>query len=95
MYKLVGEENDLVFDMLFPMDGNDSLKRVLRRDATGPSTDDGEEPAVGASSERIDSRSAGGDYYLTRAEVDRWAKEAFESILPDEVTFCFKFAITY
>ncbi|KAJ7300506.1 hypothetical protein DFH08DRAFT_919255 [Mycena albidolilacea] len=48
MYKLEGED-ELIFSMLFNMDGNDSLKRVLKRLKTDGSE---EEPTAGPSIER-------------------------------------------
>ena len=67
------EEPDLIFQMLVTMDGNDSLKRILRRKPdTGLST---EAEAVQPSNEREDSRTVGGDYYISRERVDRWSKE--------------------
>jgi len=71
-YKIEGEP-DLIFKMLVTMDGNDSLKRVLRRASSNIDDDDIllEHP----SNEREDSRTVGGDYYLTRERVDRWTKE--------------------
>ncbi|KAG6835989.1 hypothetical protein H0H93_012471 [Arthromyces matolae] len=79
-YKLEGEEQ-LVFDMLVTMDGNDSLKRILRRKA-GVVDEDGEEEA-GASRELKDDREIRGDYYLSRERVDRWAKERVQEMLSD------------
>ncbi|KAG6818274.1 hypothetical protein H0H93_006352 [Arthromyces matolae] len=79
-YKLEGEEQ-LVFDMLVTMDGNDSLKRILRRKAGGVD-EDGEEE-VGASKELKDDRDIGGDYYLSRERVDRWAKGRVQEMLSD------------
>ncbi|KAJ7160682.1 hypothetical protein C8R43DRAFT_1086815 [Mycena crocata] len=72
-YKLEGEQK-LIFDMLGTMDGNDSLKRVLRK-VYGEYDDNGQ-PLRGGS-ERPDPRTAdaGGDYLLSRDKVDRWAKE--------------------
>ncbi|KAF8226332.1 hypothetical protein L208DRAFT_1302519, partial [Tricholoma matsutake] len=76
-YKL-SNEGDLVFKMLVTMDGNDSLKRILRRQ---PLTDpvegepEPEGPQVGISKELPDSRKVGGDYLLSREKVDRWAKD--------------------
>ncbi|KAJ7192983.1 hypothetical protein GGX14DRAFT_305777, partial [Mycena pura] len=71
-YKLEGEEK-LIFDMLCTYDGNDSLKRILRKDKGV--NEDG--VANRGGSERPDPRTAGagGDYFLTREEVDRWSKE--------------------
>ncbi|KAJ6450265.1 hypothetical protein C8R45DRAFT_1057216 [Mycena sanguinolenta] len=68
----------LIFSMLTTMGGNDSLKRVLRRSKTDGSED---EPTVGPSIEREDSRDCGEDYFLTREQVDRWAKERVAEIL--------------
>ncbi|KAJ7445131.1 hypothetical protein B0H11DRAFT_1746932 [Mycena galericulata] len=79
MYKLEGEDQ-LIFDMLTTMDGNDSLKRVLRRlrlDNEG----DGD-PTLGKSRERVDNRDAGDGYYLSRERVDRWAKTRLAEVLP-------------
>ncbi|KAF7374152.1 hypothetical protein MSAN_00296900 [Mycena sanguinolenta] len=80
MYKLEGED-ELIFSMLTTMDGNDSLKRVLRRSKTDGSED---EPTLGPSIEREDSRDGGDDYFLSREEVDRWAKDRVADILPTD-----------
>ncbi|KAJ6489101.1 hypothetical protein C8R45DRAFT_1053342 [Mycena sanguinolenta] len=71
MYKLEGED-ELIFSMLTTMDGNDSLKRVLRRSKTEGSED---EPTVGP--------DCGEDYFLTREQVDRWAKERAQNPCSD------------
>ncbi|KAJ6487579.1 hypothetical protein C8R45DRAFT_827790 [Mycena sanguinolenta] len=80
MYKLEGED-ELIFSMLTTMDGNDSLKRVLRRSKTDGSED---EPTLGPSIEREDSRDGGEGYFLTREQVDRWAKDRVADILPTD-----------
>ncbi|KAF8156503.1 hypothetical protein K438DRAFT_2075523 [Mycena galopus ATCC 62051] len=80
MYKLEGEE-DLIFSMLVTMDGNDSLKRVLRPTKTDGSE---EEPVLGPSKEREDSRDGGEDYFLSREEVDKWAKGRVADVLPTD-----------
>ncbi|KAJ7197841.1 hypothetical protein GGX14DRAFT_374768 [Mycena pura] len=81
MYKLEGED-ELIFDMLTTMDGNDSLKRVLRR---SPSDGEGDgEPMLGRSKERVDNRDAGDGYYLSRERVDTWAKTRLGELLPTE-----------
>ncbi|KAG6839200.1 hypothetical protein C0991_004959 [Blastosporella zonata] len=77
-YKLEGEEQ-LVFDMLVTMDGNDSLKRILRR-KPGTIEEEGEEE-VGESKELKDDCKVQGDYYLSREWVDRWAKERLDEML--------------
>ncbi|KAJ6451554.1 hypothetical protein C8R45DRAFT_1057106 [Mycena sanguinolenta] len=71
MYKLEGEDK-LIFSMLTTMD-------VLRRAKTDGSED---EPMLGPSIEREDSRDGGEDYFLTREQVDKWAKERVSEILP-------------
>lgn len=68
MYKLKNEPT-LIFDMLWAMDGNDSLKRRIRRAPKG----EGGEP--GPSIERIDTRNIDGEIYLSRKDVNQWARE--------------------
>ncbi|KAJ7191133.1 hypothetical protein GGX14DRAFT_537905 [Mycena pura] len=81
MYKLEGED-ELIFNMLTTMDGNDSLKRVLRRH---PSDGEGDgEPTLGRSKERVDNRDASDGYYLSRERVDAWVKTRLGEILPTE-----------
>lgn len=72
-YKLEGEDK-LIFEMLGTCDGNNSLKRVLRKDCN--SFDNNGNQTRGQS-ERPDPRTAeaGGDYFLTREKVDKWTKE--------------------
>ncbi|KAJ7512593.1 hypothetical protein B0H11DRAFT_1699088 [Mycena galericulata] len=86
MYKLEGEDQ-LIFDMLTTMDGNDSLKRVLRRLRLDDEGDG--DPTLGKSRERVDNRDAGDGYYLSRERVDRWAKtrlaEFYKPILTTEI----------
>ncbi|KAG6809770.1 hypothetical protein H0H92_014809 [Tricholoma furcatifolium] len=69
------DEPDLHFKMLVTMDGNDSLKRLRCAETTQREE---EEPSIGPSKSRMDSRVVHGDYYLTRQAVDRWAKAAQE-----------------
>lgn len=77
MYKLEGEE-ELEFSMLVTMDGNDSLKRVLRREAED--FDDDGNLIPGASKERFDPRvaDAGKDYFIPREKVDLWSKDKID-----------------
>ena len=75
--------------MLVTMDGNDSLKRILRRlpvatPVEGEPVPEG--PQVGVSRELPDSRKVGREYFLSREEVDKWAKAALEELLPDPVS---------
>ncbi|KAG6808240.1 hypothetical protein H0H92_004756 [Tricholoma furcatifolium] len=80
-YKLENEDN-LIFKMLFTMDGTDSLKR-LRSAAIIMPSEEGDEPQMGESRAREDLRTIQGDRYLTRAEVDHWAKTQLEDIVFD------------
>ncbi|KAJ6592957.1 hypothetical protein B0H19DRAFT_890330, partial [Mycena capillaripes] len=81
MYKLEGEDK-LIFDFLTTMDGNDSLKRVLRRSPSDGDCDG--EPTLGKSKERADNRDAGDGYFLSRDRVDAWAKTRLAEVLPME-----------
>ncbi|KAF7371734.1 hypothetical protein MVEN_00029900 [Mycena venus] len=89
MYELV-EEEEMMFSMLFAMDGNESLRRVFRKASTlDGSVDIDEEtgkPLPGKSKERMDDREAGENYWVLRDKVDKWAKERVANLLPrDEV----------
>ncbi|KAF8339461.1 hypothetical protein F5887DRAFT_889178 [Amanita rubescens] len=66
-YKLKGEKK-LTFEMLITMDGNNSLKR-LQRNISGENM-----TTKAPRGERIDSRPPPGDYYISREEVDKWAR---------------------
>ncbi|KAJ7708496.1 hypothetical protein B0H14DRAFT_3082218 [Mycena olivaceomarginata] len=81
MYKLEGEDK-LIFDMLTTMDRNDSLKRVLRRSKTSMADDEGGEPVLGRSKERVDNRDASDGYMYPRERVERWAKTRLAEVLP-------------
>lgn len=81
MYRLEGEP-DLGLDLLFTMDGNDSLKRVRRL----VGVDDPEAGIVAASREREDERKITDDYYLSRPEVDKWANVEAEDLPTDDTT---------
>ncbi|KAJ7078299.1 hypothetical protein B0H15DRAFT_924811 [Mycena belliarum] len=78
LYKLEGEE-ELIFPMLATIDGNNSLKRFWRREREDFQDDGSAIP--GASKERVDRREPPGDYYLSREEVDRWAKEGLDEMM--------------
>ena len=80
-YKLEGEDA-LIFDMLTTMDGNDSLKRVLRREKVPMADSETGEPVLGKSRERVDNRDAGDGYYVSRERVERWAKDRLADRLP-------------
>ncbi|KAJ7348547.1 hypothetical protein DFH08DRAFT_914340 [Mycena albidolilacea] len=80
-YKLKVEDK-LIFAMLLLMDGNDSLKRILRKDKGF--NEDG--VAHRGDSERADPRAAdaGGDYLMFRERVDWWTKEQLAEEISDE-----------
>ena len=104
-YILKGEKK-LKFSMLYTVDGNDSLKRILQRE-DAPEWQEAQEPAMaeptpataaeptaakaptitegpllGPSSEVKDSQTAGCSIYLTREQVDEWAKEVLMEDMP-------------
>jgi len=76
--------------MLIAMDGNNSLKRLRRDGGAKDETD------VRLSRCALpDSRTAPGDYYVTRAQVDEWEKNVIkknpqlESISLWQSYFCY------
>lgn len=69
--------------MLATMDGNDSLKRLIRRETVAPQDD--REPALGEVRERKDDRDGRGDYILSPAVVDRWENDVDEEMIADVV----------
>ena len=86
MYKLKGEPK-LLFDFLWAMDGNDSLKRVIRR-----SKSDDDLGAPGLSCELQDTRIVPGDMYISREDVNKWAREFVGQVQPDSgaVSVCLR-----
>lgn len=68
MYKL-HDELILIFEMLYAMDGNDSLKRILRRLAGVEGSD-----VPGPSRERIDEQMNRSSLYISQDYVNKWAK---------------------
>ncbi|KAG2342409.1 hypothetical protein BDR05DRAFT_976534 [Suillus weaverae] len=63
------DEPELIFSLLYAMDGNDSLKRVLRRSLD---TDD----SLGTSSELPTGQQLASDRYLSRTFVDQFARDS-------------------
>ncbi|KAF8178793.1 hypothetical protein K438DRAFT_1908375 [Mycena galopus ATCC 62051] len=82
LYKLEGEA-DIPLPFLATIDGNNSLKRFWQRERDTDLADGTTAP--GASKERQDDRWAGGDYYLPRDEVDKWAKEGLDELMKEFV----------
>jgi hypothetical protein len=83
------DEPKLKFSMLYTVDGNDSLKRIIRRDEPPPVTEIEEDvpshqshPILGASSESTDTREIGTGLYLTNEQVDEWSKETLAALFP-------------
>jgi hypothetical protein len=80
--------------MLSTIDGNDSLKRVLRRVKVTMAEDEMGEPVLGKSRERVDNRDAGDTYYIWRERVEKWVKDRVADRLPMQMastvrcTFC-------
>lgn len=81
-YKLK-DEPPLVFDMLVTMDGNDSLKRFIRKDMP-EYLGEGNPITMATSREVLDTRRVHGDYYIERDQVDRWARDPVMQALQDE-----------
>ncbi|KAK7007335.1 hypothetical protein R3P38DRAFT_3281563 [Favolaschia claudopus] len=82
LYKLEGESS-IPLPILGTIDGNNSLKRFWRREREQVRADGTTAP--GASKEYMDNRVAPGDYYLTRQEVDEWAKDGPMGLVKDFV----------
>jgi len=84
-YRLEDEEK-LKFSMLYTMDGNDSLKRIQRREVipVSESVDDNSNgpPVLGNSIESMDNREAGKGIYLTNDLVNQWSKEILAQLCP-------------
>lgn len=82
-HKLVNEPQ-LEFSMLYTVDGNDSLKRIIRREhVPDVATNDGAfEPVVGVPAELTDTRIGGEEVYLTNHYVNKWSKESIAAISP-------------
>ena len=68
MHKLM-EEPALIFDILWAMDGNDSLKQII---CQGPA-DDGDPNKPGPSHEGTNTRKVQGDMYITWKDVNKGA----------------------
>ncbi|KAJ7872565.1 hypothetical protein B0H13DRAFT_2349438 [Mycena leptocephala] len=78
LYKLEGEPA-LEIPILTTVDGNNSLSRYELREREEVCEDGSTAP--GASKERPDNRTVPGDYYLSREEVNKWAKEGLEDLM--------------
>ena len=65
--------------MLYTMDGNDSLRRILRR-----STSQDDDRTLGPSSELPSTHSVPGDQYLSREDVDKWADGVLQEMMDED-----------
>ncbi|KAJ3889517.1 hypothetical protein GG344DRAFT_51442 [Lentinula edodes] len=79
LYRIEGEPA-LRFQLLCTMDGNNSLKRLARKERIGE-VDGADQSMGGTSKEHLDTRVVEGDYYLSREEVDQWSKESIQGIV--------------
>lgn len=78
LYRVEGEP-ELRFRLLGTWDGNNSLKRLRRTERVEP-IDEGDQRDLGESKEHVDTRVGGGDYFLSREEVDVWSKESIKEM---------------
>ncbi|KAJ7671759.1 hypothetical protein B0H14DRAFT_3102333 [Mycena olivaceomarginata] len=85
MYKLQGESK-LIYDILVTMDGNNSLKRVLRCCKVHSDGDTGTDAefVMGKSKEYTDTRDAGDNYYRDQEKVNEWSKQCIAEMMPKE-----------
>ncbi|EIW83300.1 hypothetical protein CONPUDRAFT_42015, partial [Coniophora puteana RWD-64-598 SS2] len=83
-YKLE-DEDDLRFAMLYTMDGNDSMKRYRRRTSQADSMDASTSATAPVSSELPTAFKLRTDRYLSREEVDMWAKPNAKPLAQDEI----------
>lgn len=74
------EDDQLDVRMITQMDGNDSLRRVERKEDILQEKEEGGQDLPPASKERIDRRVAGEDYFASRAETQFWDEENWENI---------------
>ncbi|KAG2337491.1 hypothetical protein BDR05DRAFT_978479 [Suillus weaverae] len=68
---VLADEEQLTFKMLYAMDGNDSLKRVIRRTLDN---DNDDSQAVGVSSELPTGQLLTSNRYLSRSFVDQFSR---------------------
>ena len=80
------DEPKLKFRMLYTVDGNDSLKRIIRREdpplVTGIEEETPAHPILNPSKELTDTREIETNSYLTNKQVDKWSKETLATLCP-------------
>lgn len=74
------EDEPLDVRVALQADGNDSLKRVERKEDKLVQREDSGEELPPASRERIDRRVAGEDYFIAPKEVDVWDEGNWDDI---------------
>lgn len=82
---ILEDEPKLQFNMLYTVDGNDSLKRIIRRETVGVDDQSSNVPILGDSSETTDMRRAGKGLYMTNKQVDQWSTEMLKAAYPTYV----------
>lgn len=67
--------------MLYTVDGNDSLKRIIHHEQV-PELSQKDAKTLGASTEAFDTWVAGCGMYLTHTDVGKWSMEALSRTVP-------------
>lgn len=81
------EDPALEVRMLAEVDGNDTMKRVERKEDVFREQEEAGAELPTRSKERIDRRIAGDQYLLSRAETDYWDEDNWANIQADAVNF--------
>ncbi|KAJ3897771.1 hypothetical protein F5879DRAFT_813533, partial [Lentinula edodes] len=74
------EDPDLQVQMIVSMDGNDSLKRVERKEDVLQEREEGGQDLPPTSKERIDRRVGGASYFASRKETNAWDEKNWGEI---------------
>lgn len=88
-YKLQGEV-PMKFSLLYAMDGNDSLKRVLKKSTQDDLDTEDNSPLAPCSSELPTTQFVGGDRYLLNDYIEQFSRDSPADMLSlddDEVYF--------
>ncbi|KAJ3717365.1 hypothetical protein C8R42DRAFT_644620 [Lentinula raphanica] len=82
-YQLREDEN-LDVRMIISMDGNDSLRRVERKEDILQEQGSSGEATTQVSRERIDFRVAGADYFVSREETQAWDEDNWAEVRSEQ-----------